>query len=162
MGDDVISRIAGYLVSIQGHHPQTFGAAPIGMGAPLRVGGEVPFQHVFGPVARRANHQVFDVPAQVSCHIARCANPLFGEVQVFVGMGGVYLRKCVDRAAIQVKGRAIDVFFGQRVVEDGDGIIGAVGVVVVNKDFGFEAIFDKSWPQVVFHKIGLLVGIHQQ
>src|SRR5690606_4755444 len=141
MGDDVVGRLPCYLVPLNGDGSKaTIASSTVGMWLLVLISGKVPFQHIPAPVTGRANDQVLDMPCQLLREIARGSYPLFGEVNMLVGMGIMNFRKRLDHSPIQVKCRTIHIFRSLRIVQDSDGIIRPVGIVVVQDNLGIYII----------------------
>ena len=57
-----------------------------------------------------------------------------------------------------MKGRSINVFGSFRVVQDFNRVIDAIGIVVVNDNFGFNICGSKCWSETFFDKFCLVCG----
>ena len=89
MGNNVIGRIAG------DHIPADCQGAEAAIAAARRVGilifirRQVPFDHIPGPISGSADHQFPNMPLKVFGEISRGADPLLGEVKVFIRMSSM-------------------------------------------------------------------------
>src|SRR5690606_10212076 len=154
----VVGDVAVDFLSVDGDGSEAaVASALVGMRIVVLIGGEVPFQHGAAPVAGGSDDEVFDMPAKFFIELLRSAYPLLGEIDITVGMGFMHFGEGFDFSAIEVERGAVDVLLGFGIVQNGDGIVGAVGIMVVDNDFGGETGFAEFGPECFFNEVGLLL-----
>ena len=113
--DRVVGHVPGGMAAVEGDGALAAGAASIaGMGAVVRVCGEIPEQDVAAPVSGCGDQHVADCGGNGKGFVRSTGDGLLGHIKIFVGIGRMHLGHCGGRAAIQMKGRSIDVLTGRR------------------------------------------------
>ena len=91
MSKNIIGRISGYLISINGNCSKTLGAPSGGMGIVFRIGGQVPFKDDTAPVTGPPDDQGTNMPRQISGKISRSSHPLLRKIEIFIQKHDVYI-----------------------------------------------------------------------
>ena len=129
------------------------------MGIVQGIGRQVPQHDGAAPVAHGADYESFgrcgDVDAGGS---GAFGGHLLGEENVLVGAGFVHVGHGAHVAGIVMERRSGHVLCRFGVVVDGQGVVGAVAVVVENDDFRIEPRLAEFRSEVVFDEVGLLPG----
>jgi len=144
-------------VAVDGDGAAATAATPVvSVGSVVGIGGEIPEQNIFAPVAADADHHPGDGFAEIDgVSSGAIRDGLFGEIEVLVRKLVVNLGHCADVAAVEMKSGAVDVFCRRGVSEDGEGIEGMVEIVIVENDLGLDAGLFEGGAEVIFDEVVL-------
>ncbi len=133
MGNDIISHVTRNR-SANRKSALAGSTAALRMRPVRSVVGQVPFQRRLAPVARSADHHIFQVPFQVAAETAGRGRVLLRKINMLVGVRIVHLRKALDIPCVQMKSAAGYKWLSCCIIQDRQRIIGPVTIVIVYND----------------------------